>query len=144
MTRHCLSELWFYYPFILSLIVFIFLKYLQFKGKIKRLTIILIVLFIQLFFCSYTTISGIINEKENTKKYYSIIDPDGKNIEGIFHYEELTDEEKKFIDFYFSDSGRRVGILFYIVNCIINLAVFLIASVIIDIIGKSKKKKQKL
>ena len=128
----------FFSPSILTLIIFIVLKYLQYKKKINGFKIILIILGLQLFFISVMTLTTSIINYYDTKKFYSIIDPTGEN-DGIFQYNELTEEERKFVDYYIGDGGRNVGNIIFGVFCIFNMIFFLLLSVIIDIIIKKYK-----
>ena len=125
----------FFSPSILTLIIFIFLKYLQYKEKLNSFKLILILLGMQLFFISGVIITVKIIDYYDTKKFYSIIDPTGEN-DGIFQYKYLSEEEKAFVDYYIGDGGRNVGNIIFGILCILNFIFFLILSITMDFIRK--------
>jgi len=130
----------FFSPSILTLIIFILLKYLQYKEKLNSLKLILILLGLQLLFTSGMIITVKITNYYDTKKFYSIIDPTGEN-DGVFQYNYLSEEEKAFVDYYFGDGGRNVGNIIFGIFCILNFMFFSILSIIMDFIRNIIKRK---
>jgi len=126
-------------PTIFTLLTFICLKYLQYKNKITWVVVIFTILGLQILNISFITANVIITNKIAEKKYYAIVDPTGEN-DGIFNYNDLTEEEKKVVDYYFQDTGRNVApIILGIYFGIIFIALSFI-SIIMDIYRKRKQR----
>jgi len=130
-------------PTAFTLLAFACLKYLQYKNKITWVVVIFTILGLQILNTSFITVNVMITNKIAEKKYYEIIDPTGEN-DGIFNYNNLTEEEKKVVDYYFQDTGRNVApIILGIYFGIIFIALSLI-SIIMDIYKKIKYRRNLL
>jgi multidrug transporter EmrE-like cation transporter len=126
-------------PSVFTIIVFVFLKYLQYKGKIAWFVVFLIILGLQIIFISYVIVRITMTNKIAEQEYYKIIDPTDEN-DGIFDYNNLTEEEKKVVDYYFQDAGRNVSSAILVVYYAINFIILSFISIIMDIIRKQKER----
>ena len=118
-------------PPVFTFFALILLKYLQYKGKLNNLKVILIIFGINLLFIFLLVALSMIIDSINEKKFYAIIDPTGEN-DGIYNRDSLTEEEKIFVDRFIGDGGRNVGRIIFIIYCIINFIIFSIFSKYID------------
>ena len=132
----------YFIPSIITLIIFIILKYMQNIFNINKAIIIIIIFGVQLLFVFILVINNSIYYNKNKYIYNQIVDPTGKN-DGIFNYDNLTDEEKMIVNRYIGDGGRNIGSIFYTIICIFNFIIFSFTSIIIDIIKKYCSKMQK-
>ena len=130
------------FPTIISLIVFIILKKLQYKNKIHWLVVLFIILGLQIIFTLLISANVITANIISEKQYLNIVDPTGGN-DGIFNYNRLTNEEKKIVDYYFQDSGRNLSPIIFGIYFLFNFTIFLIISITMDLIRKQGSIKYK-
>jgi hypothetical protein len=131
--------MFFILPSVLSLIIFILLKYFQYKNKISLRIVILVILGIQFIFIFSVFLMNIITTKQIENE---IINNDDFHFDGdiLYNYKSLSEENKKIADAYLGSGASHLAPFVFGIYYIINFIVLFLVSTIMDVIIKIKKK----
>ena len=126
---------------VLSLIIFIILKYHQYKNRIAWVIVIFVILGLQFIYISSAIIMKKIsdihieNEIINNDDFHFNVD-DGI----LYNYDSLSEENKKIADAYMGSGASHLAPFFYGIYWIINFIILSLVSIIMDVTKIIKKK----